>query len=294
MAQIRHQFAWLPKVLRLVAVPAMALLWWALAFLPWTRAGLPSTVESWPPTLPLLFTDLVVAVFGPLGASLVVVALVRRAGLAFLSVLLGFVVSAWVALTRGAGSSGYAIDTTERLIMLAVCGVAALAGLAVGAVAIRSLQGFGFLGLLAVPPVASLAHIVVFGSGAENRWLTRSALVALLVVIAWRRWTGVLMWPIFFVLFWLLNLAMSAVGYGAETLRHPGGSHGSVGTVAEAMLDYVRSAWRVLLETSWDVFWPAVVSAALVAAGVFGWRLTRHVNRHAPDGPKLDREEVTT
>ncbi|MHB8273622.1 MAG: hypothetical protein ACYDC9_02465 [Dermatophilaceae bacterium] len=40
-ARIREQFDWLPKVLRLVAVPAMALLWLALAFLPWTRARLP-------------------------------------------------------------------------------------------------------------------------------------------------------------------------------------------------------------------------------------------------------------
>ncbi len=126
-AQIREQFTWLPKVLRLVAVPAMALLWWALAFLPWTCARLPSMVESWPPmveswppTLPILFTDLVVAVFGPLGASLVVVALVRRGGLAFLSILLGFGVSARVTLTRGPAKLGYwspapfYLNATER------------------------------------------------------------------------------------------------------------------------------------------------------------------------------------
>lgn len=200
MAQIREQFAWLPKVLRLVAVPAMALLWWALAFLPWKDARLPSMFESWPPTLPILFTDLGVTVFGPLGASLVVVALLRRGGLAFLSVLLGFVVSAWVTLTHGADTHGSVLNPTERQIMLAVCAVAALAGLAIGAAAIRSLQRFRFFGLLAVHPVASLSAAVLLGARADDRWLTRSALVALLVMIAWRRWSGVLVWPIFFTL----------------------------------------------------------------------------------------------
>ncbi|MHB8273623.1 MAG: hypothetical protein ACYDC9_02470 [Dermatophilaceae bacterium] len=73
---------------------------------------------------------------------------------AFRSVLLGFVVSAWVTLAHGADTHGYVLNTTERQIMLAVCAVAASAGLAIGAATIRSLQSFGFLGLLAVFPVA--------------------------------------------------------------------------------------------------------------------------------------------
>jgi hypothetical protein len=97
--------------------------------------------------------------------------------------------------------------------------------------------------------------------------------VALLVMIAWRRWSGVLLWPVFFVLYWLLILAMSALENGAQVLRHRGGGT-SVGFVAEAMLGIVRSAWRVLLETSWDIFWPAAVIAAAVIAARYLWRHT--------------------
>ena len=77
--------AWTPqpstgmtKVLQLVGVPVMAMAWWALAFLQWKREGFRSTPESWLPTLPVLLGDLGVAVFGPLGASIVVVAVLRR------------------------------------------------------------------------------------------------------------------------------------------------------------------------------------------------------------------------
>lgn len=78
---------------------------------------------------------------------------------------------------------------------------------------------------------------------------------------------------------------MSAVGYGAETLRHLGGSHASVGTVADAMLDVVRSAWRVVLGTSWQIFWPAAVIAALAIAGQFVWRRTRQAGTSPDVGP---------
>ena len=166
--------------------------------------------------------------------------------------------------------------------MFVVSAVAALAALALGAVAIRSLQRFVFLALLAVLPVASLSAVVPLGSRADDRWLTRSTLAVLLVMIAWRRWSGVLVWPIFFALFWLLNLLMSAVAYGAQTLRHPGGSHASVGTIAEVMLDFVRSVWGDLLGTSWQNFWLAAVIAALAVAGRFVWRRTRQVGT-SPD-----------
>ena len=253
----------------------MALLWWALAFLPWTRAGGAAAVDSWPPTLPVLFTDLVAATFGPVGASLVVVALVRRAGLALLSILLGFVVSAAVTLARGGEAQGYVLHTTELLIMLVVGAVAALAGLAIGAVAIRSPEGFGLLGLLAVLPVASLVSVVLRAPPTEIASLVRPALVALMVMIAWRRWPGVLLWPVFFALFWLLHLAMFAIGYGAADLRHPGGSHATMGSVADTMLLFVRSGWRMSLGTSWHVFWPTALGAALVVAGRFVWRRVR-------------------
>jgi hypothetical protein len=285
-AQIREQVPWLPNAHRFLAVPATALLWWALAFLAWTRAVGSPSVDSWPPTLPTLFTDLVVAVFGAVGASLVVVALVRRGGLAFLSVLLGFVVSAGVTLKHGGGTQGYDLNTAELLIMLVVGAAASLAGLAIGTAAIRSLEGFGFLGLLAVSPVVSFVSVVLLSPLSDNRWLVRPALAVLLLMIAWRRWSGVLLWPIFFALFWLLNVAMSALGYGAQTLRHPGGSRATVGSVADAMLDFVRSAWRVFLGVSWDVFWPAAVVAALVVAGRIVWRRPRRVGT-SPDAPDV-------
>jgi len=289
--QIREQFAWLPNVLRVVAVPVLALLWWALAFLPWTHGAGARVVESWPPTLPVLFTDLGVAVFGSIGASLVVVALVRRGGLAFLSVLLGFGVSAWVTLTRAPGALRYwsaapfYFSTTERNIMFAGCGVAALLGLALGAAAIRSLQAFGFLGLLAVSPVVSLYTVLLLDPGSDHLWLTRALLAALMVMIAWRRWTGMLVWPIFFALLWLLSLAMSAVEYGARTLHPPGGGHNSVGAVASAMLDFARSAWSVMLDTSWQLFWPAAVIAAIFIAALLGWRFVWPRVRQSPSSP---------
>ena len=270
---------WLSTVLRVVTVPIMALLWWALAFLAWHSAGLPVTFESWRPILPLLLGDLGIAVFGPLGAALVVIALLRRRGLALVSVFLGFVVSASVTLAGGHPSLGYwspapfYVNPTERTIMLIVTPMAAIAGLGIGAVAVGSLQRFGFLGLLAVAPVVSLLTVLFLDPRADPRWLTRSALVALLVMVAWRRWSAVLLWPVFFALYWLLVLAMSALGNGAQILRHRGGGT-SVGLVADAMLGVVRSAWRVLLETSWDIFWPAAVIAAAAIAAQYLWRYT--------------------
>ena len=279
--------AWTPqpstlmsKVLQLVGVPAMAFAWWTLAFLPWKRAGLPSTSEAWLPTLPVLLGDLGVSVFGPLGASIVVVALLRRRGLALGAVLLGFVGAAAVTLAQGGAPLGYTspapfyVNANERTIMFVVCAAAAFAGLAIGAVAIGSLQRFGFLGLLAAFPVVSLIVALFLDPRADQRWLTRPVLVALLVMIAWRRWSGVLLWPIFFTLYWLLALAMTAVGSGAQILRNRGDGT-SVGSVADSMLSVVRSAWRVLLGTSWNTFWPAAVVAALVVAGLYTWRRTR-------------------
>ena len=270
---------WLSTVLRVVNVPIMALLWWALAFLAWRSAGRPITFESWRPTLPVLLGDLGIAVFGPLGAALVVMALVRRWDLALVSVLLGLVVSASVTLAGGHPSLGYwspapfYVKPTERTIMLIVILLAAIAGLGIGALAVGSARRFGFLGLLAVAPVVSFLTVLFLDPRADPRWLTRSALVALLVMIAWRRWSGVLLWPVFFALYWLIILAMTAIGNGAQILRHRGGGT-SVGMVADAMLSLVRSAWRVLLETSWDIFWPAAVIAAAVIAARYLWRYT--------------------
>ena len=76
-------------------------------------------------------------------------------------------------------------------------------------VAIRSLWGFGFLGLLVVLPVVSLISVFLSGAPEDDRWLSRLALVVLMMMIAWRRWFGVLAWPIFFVLFWLLNVGVT-------------------------------------------------------------------------------------
>jgi len=282
--------AWTPqpstgmsKVLQLVGVPVMALVWWALAFLPWKRAGLPATPESWLPTLPVLLGDLGVAVFGPLGASIVVVAVLRRWGLALGSVLLGYVGSVAVTLGQGRAPVGswspapFYVNASERTTMLIVCAIAALVGVAMGAVAVGSLPRFGFLGLFAAFPVVSLIAVLFLDPRADQRWLTRPILVALLVMIAWRRWSGVLLWPVFFALYWLLALAMTAVGNGAQILRHRGGGT-SVGAVADSMLSVARAAWRVLLETSWHTFWPAAVTAGLVVAGLYTWRRTRSTN----------------
>ena len=272
---IPEKYTWFSIAWRLVGVPAMALLWWAVAFLPWTRPPLTVNFQSWPPTLPVLFTDLEVAVFGPLGASLVVVALLRRAGLAFLSILLGLVVPALVTLTRGADTHGNVFNPTQRYVMLGVGAIAAFVGLAIGAAAIRSLKALGFFALLAVDPAVSLIAVLLLDPRADRSWLTRLALAVLLVLIAWRRWSGVLVWPIFFALFWLLNLVRSALGHGAQTLRHHVGGQDSTGVVTDAMASFISSAWRVALGTSWDIFWPAAVIAALVIAGQRVWRRDR-------------------
>jgi hypothetical protein len=56
--------------------------------------------------------------------------------------------------------------------------------------------------------------------------------VVILVMIAWRPWSGVLLWPIFFAFLWLLTLVMSAVGYVAQRLKPPAGDSASLGSVA--------------------------------------------------------------
>jgi hypothetical protein len=268
-------------------VPALALLWWALGFLAWQSAGVPSAFESLRPTLPVMLADLGVAIFGPLGASLVVVALHRRWGLSLLSVMLGFLIPAAVTLTRGRSlfgvvpASPFYVNPSERTIMFIVIALSALAGLGIGAVAIGSLQRLGFFGLLAVLPVVSLLAEVFLDPRTDYRWLTRAALVVLLVMTAWRRWSAVLLWPVFFVLYWLLNLTMTAVGNGAQTLRHRGGGV-SAGVVVDATLEVARSAWRVLLELSWEIFWPAAVIAALVIAGRYAWRRAGPVTPQMP------------
>jgi hypothetical protein len=261
-------------VLPIVAVPVVSLLWWALGFLAWTRARHPLTLDSWPPTLPVLYTDLEVAVFGSIGAGLVVVALLRRTELAFLSILLGLGVAGVVTLARGADIYGAVVNNTERYLMLGICAFASFAGLAIGTVAITSLRAFGFLGLLAVVPVASLVGALVPGAVAnpDLRWPVRIALVGLLVMTAWRAWSGVLLWPVFFALFWLLGLVMAALTFGARTLRHPGGSQASIWSVADAMRDFIRSAWIDMLGASWRTFWPAAAVAAVAVAALYTWR----------------------
>jgi len=52
----------------------------------------------------------------------------------------------------------------------------------------------------------------------------------------------------------------------------------AVGFVAEAMLDVVRSSWRLLLGLTWDVFWPAAVIAALLLASRYAWQRTGRVS----------------
>lgn len=267
-------FTWVSLVLRLVGLPATALLWWALAFLPWKQAGSTSLYDSWPPTLPVYFTDVEVAIFGAAGAALVVVGLLRWWGMAALSVLLGYVVALVVTLTRGANASGILPVTTERWFMLAVSAGAAFVGLAIGGVAIGSLRRFGLLGLFAVTPVVSLIAVLFLGARADPQWLTRIALVVLLVLIAWQHWSGVLLWPLFFVLFWLLNLVVSAVGHGAQTLRRPWDGSESPSSATDASVDFARLAWRVTLGESWGTIWPAAIFAALVVAGFYAWRRT--------------------
>jgi hypothetical protein len=298
---------WLSTTLYVLAVPALALLWWALAFLPWQSAGLPSIFESYGatggsrPTLPTSLGDLGVAVFAPVGASLVVVGLLRRWGLALLSVGLGVVVSTAVMLSRGGGPFGYwspapfYVNSTERTIMLVLIAISALAGVGIGVVAIGSLRRFGLLGLLAVFPVVSLVTALFRDSRTAHPWLTRSLLVVLLVMLAWSRWSGAALWPLFFVLFWLLTLAMAAVDNGAQTLRNRGGGT-TVVAVADAMLGVARSAWRVLLGLSWDIFWPAAVIAALVVAGRIVWRRAGRlgVSPVTPDAPEVGSAEAVS
>ena len=271
-------YTWISTAVLLVAVPAVAFLWWALAFLPWMRARVPLRSAPWPPTLPAVFTDLDVAVFGPLGASLIVVALLRRTELAVLSILIGFGVSGWVTLGRGADINGTVFNTSERYVMLTVCAVAAFIGLAIGVAAIRSLKAFGFLGLLAAMPVAALVGVLLLRPGADERWLIRSALVLLLLMIAKSHWVDLRLWPIFFVLFWLLNLLGSALGSSADTLRKPGSAQSTVGNVADAMVDFIRSAWSVVLSESWRIFWPAAVVAVVLLACNYAWGRLRQAD----------------
>jgi hypothetical protein len=277
-------YTWLTTVLLVAAVPIVAFLWWAVAFLPWMRARLPLRTTAWPPTLPTVFTDLDIAVFGPLGASLVVLVLLRRVPLAFLSILIGFGVSAVLTLGRGADIQGRVINSSERYVMLAICAVSAFVGLALAASAIRSSRAFGFLGLLAVVPVASLVALVVLNPGADARWLIRSALVGLLLLVAKDRWIDVRLWPIFFVLFWLLNLLSSALAFGAQTLSRPGSAQSTVGTVADAMVSFVRSAWATVLGNSWQTLWPAVVIAALLLACKHTWSRLRQATAEPSGG----------
>lgn len=260
-------------------MPALALLWWALAFLSWRSSGPLAIFESLRPTLPITFASLGAAAFGSLGASLVVMGLARRWGLALLSVGLGFMVPAVVTLTRGVDPLGspsaapYYVNPTERTTMLVLIAVSALAGLGIGAFAIGSLLRFGFLGLLAVSPVVKLLAALFQDYPVPPNWLIGSALVVLLVMIGWRRWSRALLWPVFFVLFWLLFLVMTVVESGAVMLRVRGGGT-SAGFVADAMLATARSAWRELLGMSWDIFWPSAVIAAAVIASKYLWQRT--------------------
>jgi len=249
----------------------MALLWWALAFLPWKLAGSAALSDGWPPTLPVLYTDFAVATFGSVGASLVVAGLLRRWGLSVLAVTLGFAFSLVVTLTRGATLQGIVHVTTERQLMLGVSGVGALTGLAIGIVATGSLRAFGFFGVLAIPPVVSLIAVVFLGVDTRQRWLTAAVLALLLVMIAWNRWTGVLLWPLVLALLWLLTLTRAAIGAGAQTLRHPWDGTSAAGSGLDVALAFVRSHWRGFLGDGWDVFWPAVLIGALVVAGVHAW-----------------------
>jgi hypothetical protein len=280
--QIRERVPWLPRAVLVTAVPVLALLWWALA----VSARFPAILDrnsitgQMGPPLPVMLGDLGVAVFGPLAASLVVVGLLRRRVLALLCVILGLAVSAWLTMARGVsfvgdGSPVYESgNPAEHTIMVGLIAVSALAGVGVGAVAIGSLRLFGFVGLVAVSPVVLLLTALFLEPGSVHPWLTRSALVVLLLMMGWRRWSGALLWPIFFVLFWLLALASTAVESGAVMLRQRGGGT-TVGSVADAMLGTARAAWRILLTFSWDIFWPAAVVAAVVIGSRYLWQRTR-------------------
>lgn len=269
---VPEPFTWFSLVLRVVGVPCLALLWWALAFLPWKVAGSASLADGWPPTLPVLYVDLEVATFGSAGAALFAAALLRRSGMSFLSVMLGFLASLAVTLTLGADLQGSLLGTTERQLMLGVSGVAAVVGLAIGLVANDSLRRLGFLGLLAVWPVVSLVAVVFLGENADRRWLTGALLAVLLVMIAWRRWSSVLLWPLFFAIYWVLTLVRSAVGQGAQTLRDPLDGKSAAGSVIDEARAAVGSDWGTYLGSSWDAFWPAALIGALVVAGVHVWR----------------------
>jgi len=169
------------------------------------------------------------------------------------------------------------INSSERTTMLVLIATTALAGLGIGIFAIGSLQRFGLLGLLAVFPVVTLLAAVLLDPRSTTVWLTRAALVVLLLMIAWRRWSSAVLWPALFLLYWLLRLAMIAVDTAAQTLSRRGGGV-SVSFVAEAMLDVVRSSWRLLLGLTWDIFWPAAVIASLLLAGRYAWQRTGRVS----------------
>lgn len=266
VAQVREQFSWLPGVLVALATVVLAWVWWAVGFLPGPVPGAHPT--NWPPRLPVLLTQFAAAVFGPVAASILVLAVLRRAGLALLSVLLGYGVALWFTLHPAQAYAGAAAaDPTERKIMLVTAGLAAVLGLAIGAVALRGPQRLGFLGLLAAAPVAGFVATVLGAGQDGERWLLRLVLASLLVLIAWRRWTGVLLWPVFFAWYWVLLLAEDTLRYGTETLRHPGGHRAGVSTVTGAMHDFLTSAWSALLAGAWSLVWPALLIATLVVAG---------------------------
>ena len=269
MAQVREQFSWLPKMLLAVAAVVLAWGWWALAFAPSTRSGVTGDAVLWPPHLPVLLTQFEPAVFGSLGAALVVIVVLRRAGLALLSVLLGYAAAVWFTLhpTLPAAATP---DPTEQKIMFVTTGLAAVVGLALGVVATRGPQRLGFLGLLGVGPVVGLVLTLLHVDG-PGIVLSRLLLAGLLVLLAWRRWTGVLLWPVFFLWLWLLSLAENTLRYGTETLRHPGGSRASVSTVLDAMRDFVPNAWSALLSNAWHSVWPALLLAAVVLAWRAAW-----------------------
>jgi hypothetical protein len=280
---MRERVPWLPRAVLVAAVPAMALLWWALA----VSARFPAILDrnsitgQMGPPLPVMLGDLGVAVFGPLAASLVVVGLLRRRVLALLCVILGLAVSTWLTMAKGVsfagdGSPVYGSgNPLEHTIMVLLIAVSALAGVGIGAVAIGSLRRFGFFGLVAVSPVVLLLTALFLEPRSAHPWLTRSVLVVLLLMMGWRRWSGALLWPAFFVLFWLLALASTAVDSGAVMLRARGGGI-TVGSVADAMLGTARSAWRILLTYSWDIFWPAAVVAAVVIGSRYLWQRKGH------------------
>ncbi|MGZ6892319.1 MAG: hypothetical protein ACXVGM_20000 [Oryzihumus sp.] len=266
VGQVREQFSWLPRVLLVAAVLVLAWGWWALAFLASTRSSLTGNTEVWPPHLPVLLAQFSLAVFGPVGASIVVMVVLRRAGLALLSVLLGYGAALWFTL-RGAAPGLVAADPTERKIMLVTVGLAAILGLALGVVATRGPQRLGFVGVLALAPVTSLL-VTLLHLGDAGTWLGRVLVAALLVLIAWRRWTGVLLWPLFVLWFWLVEVAQQALRYGTETLRHRGGHGVSLQMVLDAMTDFLRNAWEVLASNAWSFLWPAILLAAVALA----WR----------------------